>query len=435
MHDYPDLSGVLYIDGHVNIYYGSKTKMPKHHVSRLRLCMSGSTDYWVNDKTGQPFFVVNKVINGSMIKVIKDDIIPKLDKDVPNQPTAIEIAENKLISRYMIVFDRECYSPDFFYDLWQERISICTYKKNTTDKWADEEFYMYEEELPDGEVQKMELAERGVLLQNKSSNKKIWTREIRKKSKSGHQTSIITTNFILSIIQIGFYIFSRWCQENFFKYMMENFGIDTLVSYLHEKISDTTILINPEYRQLDNKQRSITGMLNRHKTKFATLELKDTSIDEEKMRKYIKKKSELKEEIEVLEKEIEEIKQSKSSVNRKITFKELPESEKFTNVINDRKHFLDTIKMISYRAETSMANITKKQMSHPNEVRTFLKQVYKSDVNINPDYANNILYVNIHPMTYWKDDKILEYLCNELNKTETVFPSTNLKIFYKWVSN
>jgi hypothetical protein len=39
------------------------TQMPKRFVSRLRLCMSGSTDYWVNDRLGEPFFVVHKTIN------------------------------------------------------------------------------------------------------------------------------------------------------------------------------------------------------------------------------------------------------------------------------------------------------------------------------------------------------------------------------------
>jgi hypothetical protein len=39
------LEGVLYIDGHVNLYYGSQVEMPKRYVSRMRLCMSGSTDY------------------------------------------------------------------------------------------------------------------------------------------------------------------------------------------------------------------------------------------------------------------------------------------------------------------------------------------------------------------------------------------------------
>ena len=72
MTQHPDLAGVLYIDGHVNIYYGRSTKMPKRYVSRLRLCMSGSTDYWVNDSTGQPFFVVNEVVSGGMIEKIRE---------------------------------------------------------------------------------------------------------------------------------------------------------------------------------------------------------------------------------------------------------------------------------------------------------------------------------------------------------------------------
>ena len=51
------LEGVLYIDGHVNLYYGHQVDMPKRYVSSMRLCMSGSTDYRVNNQLGQPFFV------------------------------------------------------------------------------------------------------------------------------------------------------------------------------------------------------------------------------------------------------------------------------------------------------------------------------------------------------------------------------------------
>ena len=32
------LEGTLYVDGHVNLYYGSQTRMPKRFVSRMRLC-------------------------------------------------------------------------------------------------------------------------------------------------------------------------------------------------------------------------------------------------------------------------------------------------------------------------------------------------------------------------------------------------------------
>ncbi len=432
---HPALSGILYIDGHVNIYYGQKTNMPKRYVSRLRLCMSGSTDYWVNDSLGQPFFVVNKALNSGMIKVIRHDIIPRLDRDIPNQPSNEELEAAPTLHRFMLVFDRECYSPDFFYDLWKERIAICTYNKNVKDKWPDEEFTSYTEMDQRGEKQQMELAERGVLLQNKGSNKEIWAREIRKKLPSGHQTSILTTNFMLSTILTGIYMFARWSQENFFKYVMENFGIDTLVSYMREKISDTTLLINPEYSDMVNQQKKLVSKLNIRKAKFATMLLGQDPIEKNKMEAFIRKKADLNIEITSLESEINQIKQKKKQTPRKILFSQLPETQKFDNVINQRKLFLDTVKIIAYRAETSMANIIKSSMSHPDEARKLLQQVYKNDANIHPDYQRKILTVELHRMNYWKDDKIVDILCHQLNETQTKFPGTDLTIFYKLVSN
>lgn len=90
----------------------------------MRLCMSGSTDYYINDRLGQPFFVVSKEINGSMIETIKKEIIPHLKSDIPNQPDEKELEANPMLSKFMIVTDRECYSPEFIADLWDERISI-----------------------------------------------------------------------------------------------------------------------------------------------------------------------------------------------------------------------------------------------------------------------------------------------------------------------
>lgn len=434
MQSYPELSGVLYIDGHVNIYYGKSTQMPKRYVSRLRLCMSGSTDYWVNDKLGQPFFVVNKTINTSMIETIKTDIITKLNVDIPNQPTENELLENQLLHKYMLVFDRECYSVDFFYELWQQRIAICTYNKNVKDEWADEEFIEYTEELPTGEKNQILLAERGVLLQCKTTGENIWVREVRKKSESGHQTSILTTNYLLSTLLIGVYMFARWSQENFFKYVMENFGIDYLVSYMKKKIADTTTLINPQYRELDSIQKTMTSKLIRLKAKFASLFLADTPIEDNKMKTFIKKKSELNEQIKTMELQIQQIKQNKAEIPRKLSYCQLPEELKFDSIINERKLFLDTIKMISYRAETSMANIIKPMMSHSDEARTLLKQVYLSDANIFPDYTNNTLTVELHRLNYRKDDIIIESLCSILNDTQTVFPGTELTMVFKLVA-
>jgi len=431
---FEELEAILYIDGHVNLYYGKDFSLPKRYVSRMRLSLSGTTDYWVNDALGQPFLVINKTINEGLIQNIKKEILPRLDKDIPSQPSELQLDQDKYLHRYMLVFDREGYSPDFFHDLWQERISIATYKKNVKDKWADEEFTIYTEKLPYGTSQTIELAERGVLLENKKSKKKIWAREIRKKTKSGHQTTIITTNYKIPILLVGLYMFARWAQENFFKYMIQDFGIDTLVSYQKNDIPASTLLVNPKYRQLENQRKSLTSKLNTRKAKFGSITLKEQTLNDKEMEKYLVRKQELKEEIEQLEKEIETIKTEKKKVPYKIQFSELPEPQKFKNVINDRKHFLDTIKIIAYRAETSLANQIKNFMAHKDEARLLLKKIYKSDANLKVDKINNKLIVEIHRLPYWKDDRILEKLCTILNDTQTKFPDTNLTIFYKLVS-
>jgi hypothetical protein len=50
----------LYCDGHVRVYHGEKSPLPRHYVARERLCLRATTDYWINAMDGQPFFYVNK---------------------------------------------------------------------------------------------------------------------------------------------------------------------------------------------------------------------------------------------------------------------------------------------------------------------------------------------------------------------------------------
>jgi hypothetical protein len=44
----PEAVGTLYVDGPVRVYHGDQTKLPRRYVSRERLCLRGTTDYWVN---------------------------------------------------------------------------------------------------------------------------------------------------------------------------------------------------------------------------------------------------------------------------------------------------------------------------------------------------------------------------------------------------
>jgi transposase len=109
----PEAAGTLYIDGHVRVYHGGQTKLPKKYVSRERLCLRGTLDYWVNDALGRPFFVVEKAIDPGMLNTLENDLVPRLLGDIPNQPTEQELQANPHLCRFILVFDRDTVRPFF----------------------------------------------------------------------------------------------------------------------------------------------------------------------------------------------------------------------------------------------------------------------------------------------------------------------------------
>ena len=433
------LEGVLYVDGYVNLYYGNQTQMPKRFVSRLRLCMSGSTDYWINDPMGVPFFVVHKTLNDGMISVLKEEIIPRLNRDVPNQPTEAELAMDDKLHRYMLVFDREGYSIDFFEYLAEQRIAFCTYRKNVKEDWPEEEFADYEVVYPGGEKEIMQLAERQTVLYGKKKKgekqKEITVREIRKKTASGHQTAIITTNRILAFIKIALFMFARWGQENFFKHMVESFGIDSITSYFKNPVPDMSSVINPQYRELDRQHKRLTTLINNKKIKYAGISLQNKEMSKKEIVRYAIKKNDMQLEIEDLEKERISIIDEKKTVDKRILFSDLDENQKFDTSLNERKFFLDTIKIVAYRAETALCNIIKEQMASPQQARSLIRKLYSSDADIELDNINSVLFIKPHRTNHWADDCIMEYLCTQLNETETRFPATNLTCQYELVTS
>ncbi|MFT5085337.1 MAG: hypothetical protein ACI9Y1_003396, partial [Lentisphaeria bacterium] len=66
-------------------------------------------------------------------------------------------------------------------------------------------------------------------------------------------------------------MFAKWTQENFFRYMRENYNLDALVDCSTENIPDTTPVINPVYRRPDGEVRKEVGKRNQKRVKFAAL--------------------------------------------------------------------------------------------------------------------------------------------------------------------
>lgn len=426
--------GTLYVDGHVRVYNGHLTKLPRRYVSRQRLCLRGTSDYWVNDAIGRPFFMVEKVTDPGLLKTLKEDIVPRLLKDVPNQPSDSELVDNPLLSRFILVFDREGYSPDFFEEMWREhRIGCITYHKHPGDAWPEEWFAEHEVVSPAGEISEMRLCEMGSLVG--SGKKAVWMREVRKLTDSGHQTSVISTAHDLDLTQLSARMFSRWCQENFFRYMMQHFDIDRIVEYGDIEFPDTEKVVNPAWRELGKQRCSLLNKLRFRNAKFAKMTLHPVAEDEpKKYEKWVKKKAELLEEIENLEHQCNEMLAILKSTEKHITWAELGEKDRFNRLLPGRKRLTDTIKMIAYRAETAMVDMMRGPTVDSSEARSLLQGLFVMDADIIPDVESRKLLVRMHGASTPAANRSMAQLFAQLNETETKYPGTDLQIVYELVT-
>ena len=424
----PDMAGVLYVDGHVRVYHG-RQKLPRRYVSRQRLCLRGMIDYWVNDEEGRPFFVVTTESTAGMLAMLRAEIIPRLLKEVPGQPTEEELAADPHLHRFVIVFDREGYSPEFFAEMWrQHRIACQTYRKYPGDDWPTAEFQESVVEMPWGEQVKMKLAERGVWLGGK-----LWVREIRKLTDSGHQVSVVSTDFKSATPPIARHMFARWSQENFFRYMRQHFNIDALMTHQTEEVDETQEVVNPAYRQLDREVRSKRSQHARKLAEFGALTLKE-GLSSAEVEAYERKKGELNEEIGFLSKDLEAAKERRAQTPKHITVGELPEEDRFAVLAPTRKQFMDTIKMIAYRAETAMALTLRGVLTRPDEARALLREIFTTSADLIPNEEEGTLTVRLHHLTNPLSDRAARALAADLNETATLYPGTNLRLVYELVS-
>ena len=416
---------IFYVDGHVRVYHGDLTPLPHHYVARERLCLRATTDYWINAMDGQPFVFVNKEVDPGLLATLRSDLVPWLETNAPASAQMQQrLRDDPRQHRFTLVFDREAYSPEFFADMRLQHIAILTYHKYPGGDWPVEEFAAGSVRLASGEEVTMKLAERGTRLSNH-----LWVREVRKLSDSGHQTSILSTNYQADYTLLAVSMFARWSQENFYKYMRQHYGLDRLAEYGTEPVPDPIQTVNPAWRKLHAQIRTQGEKRRRQLALFGALDL--SGLAEKEVDGYEQKQGQLQEAIEDLDRQIQQLKAQRKQTPHHIAVKDLPESDRFSRLLTERKHFIDTIKLIAYRAETSMASLLRDKLSRADDARALLRQIYDTEVDLIPDLEKKTLTVRLHHLTQAAHDEAVRYLCDQLNATDTLFPDTELKLVYK----
>lgn len=413
----------LYVDGHVRIYHGSKANLPSKYVSRQKLCLSGTTEFWVNDVNGSPLMVVTGELTEKLQLIIEDEIIPQITATgaLPAPATDQPVCT--------VVFDREAYSIPLFRSLSEKRIAMITYRKNVKELW-DEKLFETIEIQQNGTKKTMRICEQETVPDGLS------LREIRVLTATGHQTAIVTTNKVITAGEVALNMFSRWSQENYFKYMIANYDFDKMVSYGVETIDENKEVVNPPHRLIRYQIKKAKEKKKRLEAQFYPLleQAIDTKLEE--MPALTNRQKAIKEKIDAFDEQIRNLQTEAKAIPARIKLKDMPQSGRYNKLKTESKMLMNIIKMICYRAETAVANLAAPYIAKDeDEKRKFIQQIIDSPADMNPDHQQKILTITLYSLSAIRYNTAMAELIKLINQTETIFPGTDLTLFFKMHSS
>jgi len=402
------LMGFLYVDGHVRAYHGQR-RISQAYVARRHLAMPATTDYWVNDRTGDPLLVITGEVDAALSKAF-----PHLLQQVRGV-----VGER----RVTIVFDRGGWSPKLFHTMIKDGFDILTYRKGRSRRIHERRFVRRRAKL-DGRWVSYELDDQPV----RFLKGKLRLRQITRLCDNGHQTQMITSRSDLRDIELAWRMFERWRQENFFKYMREEFLLDALVDYRIEPEDPTRTIPNPERRALDKQIRTARTELAGIQREYGAAAADNTEQRRPTMRGFKIAHGALGKKLRAAHARLAKLIEQRHEVPQRVEIRDLSEPA-VVKLATERKHLTDIIKMVAYQAESdSLALLRPHYARAEQEGRTLLHEIFTTAGDIR--VCDTQLHITLAPLSSPHRTRAAQALCDILDQTATIFPGSHLHLRY-----
>ena len=401
--------GFLYVDGHVRVYHG-KRDIPKAHVARIRIALPATTDYWANDARGEPLFVVTADANAGMVAML-----PKILREV-----RALVRER----RVTVVFDRGGWSPKLFAEIVAAGFDLLTYRKGRFRRLPRRCFKSITAVI-DGRSVTYDLADQEIRL----LGGKLRLRQVTRLTDQGrHQTPIVTSRRDLPAVEVAYRMFERWRQENFFKYLREEFAIDALVDYGVEPDDATREVPNPKWIAIDAKLRAARERVAEITRRVgAATALRELGVD--RSRRALLDRTVRRELREAISESMR-LDRRRAAIPRRIPVGERSHGE-VVKLSTERKHLSNVIKMVAYQAESDLVRAVEPHYRRASdEGRTLVQAALASAADITVDAKRRQLRVLLAPMSSPHRTRAVAALCRDLNAARAVFPGTRLQLVY-----
>lgn len=396
--------GVLYVDGHVRAYHGG-ADLPKAHLARMRLAMPASVDTWVADANGDGVLVwstpPDQSLAGELRRVAAE--VRTLVGD-ERRPT--------------IVFDRGGWSPRLFAELEAQGFDILTYRKAPLVVEPARAFTTHRFTDAARRVHEYELAERPVRLAYDDGRRRFACRQITRRSENGHQTPILTTRTDPDPALLAHLMFSRWRQENFFKYMRAHFALDGLDSYATVPDDLARLVANPVQKAASRRIAEVRRAVASRDTEFGQRAVAELPAIELTAHRALQAAA---------DHYLSELQSERASLPAKVPLGEVrPQARRLHG---ERKRIFDAIRLAAYNAESALARLLAPHYARAeDEARTLLREVFASPADL--QVVGDELHVRIAPLSAARRTRAMAALCAELTATRAVYPGTRLTLVY-----
>ena len=400
--------GFLYVDGHVRVYHGQRP-LPKAHVARRRLAMPATTDYWVNDARGDPLFVVTAEANAGLVRMLPG-VLAEIRTLVGER-------------RVTVVFDRGGYSPKLFLTLLADGFDLLTYRKGRSRRVARARFTAHEAVL-DGIPVRYLLADQGVRL----LGGKLRLRQVTRLAENGHQTPILTSRRDLPAVEVAFRMFERWRQENFFKYLREEYALDALVDYAVVPDNPARTVPNPKRRALTTQVAQARTECARLIAEYGAAALLNPERARPTMRGFKIAHGNLAAQLRHACARLTALEQARTAAPARIPVCEVVHTD-VVKLAPERKLLTNLLKMVAYQAESDLVHrVAPHYKRTTDEGRTLIQAALASSADL--EVTAEELRVSIAPLSSPHRTRAIAALCDELNTRPVRFPGSRLRLRY-----
>ena len=416
----PEQAAVLYVDGHVRAYQGTR-RIAKTHVPRLKFPAPATVETWVSDAAGDPLLVVMAEPAASLAAELRR-LIPELRATVGDD------------RRVLVGFDRGGWSPTLFADLDAAGFDTLTWRKGATADIDEHQFTEHSHTDEHGRTHTWRLADTEITLDIADGPRKGEVFAMRQISlfntAATRQMHILTTRRDLPAAEIRYRMGSRWRQENHYRYARIHFDLDSHDTYRAGDDDPTRMVPNPAkkpaYRDVEKARRALhlaetasdAALLAAHSPQPGTsVVLTNEMINT------------INAEVHTAETALDAALAAHQAIPARVPLAEVNPGQQVLDT--ETKLIHHAIRIAAFNTAQSLARAILTGTGYTradDEAHTLIRTALAGSGDIIPDH--DTLHIRLDPLPAPRHTAAIDELCQALNDTNTVYPGTGLTLRY-----